>query len=240
MRYITLLALIINCAVSSSDVKNTTTATKKERIRNSAIWGSEEDVKMLDYVEGIASESIKTLDTEINEILEDKYIDQKRFDIDTDLWKGLLTQSSAEFERNYVILWHDDSRNEFLVCYKKYLEWESLAKKQKDYFSKNLCNIPVQLEFYKEELGEKVCLGNSNLELNFSSYSIAPFTELQFMIPETKVYGDGCNNFKIKEESYRVGSDELKKMAKVMSDESIKKFSSAAIAKKKKINATYK
>ncbi|TGL17908.1 hypothetical protein EHQ46_15745 [Leptospira yanagawae] len=96
------------------------------------------------------------------------------------------------------------------------------------------------MEFYKEELGEKVCLGNSNLELNFSSYSIAPFTELQFMIPETKVYGDGCNNFKIKEESYRVGSDELKKMAKVMSDESIKKFSSAAIAKKKKINATYK
>ncbi|TGL17909.1 hypothetical protein EHQ46_15750 [Leptospira yanagawae] len=134
MRYITLLALIINCAVSSSDVKNTTTVTKKERIRNSAIWGSEEDEKMLDYVEGIASESIKILDTEINEILEDKYIDQKRFDIDTDLWKGLLTQSSAEFERNYVILWHDDSRNEFLTCYKKYLDWESLAKKTKRLF----------------------------------------------------------------------------------------------------------
>ncbi|TGL97956.1 hypothetical protein [Leptospira jelokensis] len=240
MRYITILALMFNCAVSSSDVKNTTTATKKEKIRNSAIWGSDEDVKMLDELESIKYETINTKESQLNEILDTKFITQKNFDIIVDFWKGILKQSSAEIEREYLILWYDDPRNEFLTCYKKYLEWESLAKKQKDYFTKNLCNIPVQLEFYKEELGEKVCQGNSNLELNFSSYSIAPFTELQFMIPETKVYGNGCDNYKIKKESYRVGSDELKKMAKVMSDESIKKFSSAAIAKKKKITASYK
>lgn len=240
MRYITILALIFNCAVSSTDVKNTTAATKKESIRNSSVWGSEEDVKILVDLEGIASESIKTLDTEINEILESKFIDQKKFYLDIDLWKTVVTQSSTEFQSDYVILWYDDPRNEFLNCYKKYQEWENTAKKQKDYFSKNLCTIPVQVEFFNEELGDKVCLGNSNLELNFSSFSVSPFTELQFVIPETKVYGEGCSNFKIKQESYRVGSDELKKMAKVMSDESIKKFSSAAIAKKKKINATYK
>ncbi|TGM35693.1 hypothetical protein EHQ75_16010 [Leptospira levettii] len=240
MRYITILALIFNCAVSSSDVKNTTTATKKERIRNSAIWGTEEDVKILVDLEGVESESIETLETQFNEILETEFITQKKFYLDTDLWKSVVTQSSAEIQSNYFIQWEDESRNEFLTCYKKYLEWENIAKKQKDYFSKNLCTIPVQLEFYKEELGNKVCLGNSNIELIFSSYSIAPFTELQFVIPETKVNGEGCSNFKIDKESYRVGSNELKKMARVMSDDSIKKFSSSAIAKKKKINATYK
>ncbi|MCW7460183.1 hypothetical protein ND856_18515 [Leptospira bandrabouensis] len=236
MKYILILGLFLVSCISGQAVSE----PKNERVRNVAIWGSEEDVKLLEVEESINFENIDTLEPQLNESLGTKFITQKSIDIDIDLWKGIVTQSSAEVEREYILLWEDGPRNEFLNCFKKYIEWENTAKKQKDYFTKSLCNIPVQLEFYNEDLGKKVCLGNSNLELNFSSYSISPFTELQFVIPETKVYGDGCDNYKIKRESFRVASNELKKMANAMSDETIRKFTISAIAKKRKINSTYK
>ncbi|PJZ86744.1 hypothetical protein [Leptospira levettii] len=223
MRYITLLALLVNCAVSSSDIKQP--VAKKERVRNAAIWGSEEDVNLLSLEESIVFISnfgtinpYEKIHTSLSYIIQDEEVHLTTF---------LLSDASV-----FSINIDDRSRSELYNCLNKFDDWANKVIKNKDEFRKEICQISITMD-------NSNCKGNGNIKLSFDN-RINSEVVLIFGIPKIPLIGDKCRNAEFSEVEFRYSWNTLKPLVKYFSDETIKKSVQTEIAKKKRINATYK
>ncbi|TGN08600.1 hypothetical protein [Leptospira bandrabouensis] len=224
MRYITILALLFNCAVSSSDIKKT--EAKKEKVRNSAVWGTEEDAASLSLEESIVfvSSNFSTINPyEKIQTSLSYYIHNGEVHLTT-----FLLYNATVFS----ISFDDNSRNELYNCLNKFDEWAIKAKKNNDEFRKEVCQIPMSMDF-------SFCKGNGNIKFSFDN-TINSDVVLIFGISKTPLNGDKCNKEEFSGEDFRYSWNTWKPLVKHFSDELIKKSVGAVYLKKKKINATYK
>lgn len=229
------IALLFACSSTSSGNYEASPDSLSE-VRNTEVWG-----ELGDLNPNFENKAMV-------EFLEQKPKDKtKRYPwIFYNLTKSIVELNFYKtYDRVIQIQLNDYDRSEFSNCLSKFLEWEKIAKKDRDDVSKTMCilNMPAgwRDDTDKNEV-RKYNFNNQNYKINRRSI-LFHFDSRQFGGIELSIQFPSLDSLKSEIEIYYPDIFEIPELISVLSDKEIKKARisfSKAILKIRKTEEKYK